>query len=235
MDPKQAFSLIYERGMWGKAENGQFFSGKGSHDHTIVQTYVKAVSDFIVGLGYTPDVVDLGCGDFNVGMRLRNLCARYVACDVVPALIARNQLEFGTGDVEFRVVDITHDDIPVGDVLFLRQVLQHLSNIQIDAFLRRLPKCQYLVVTEHLPEDEKFIANIDKSVGHGTRMDHHVGAPSGVVLTAPPFGLKAYSERVLCECHQFDGIIRTTAYQLDPPKLSAPSVASIIPPQDRCA
>ena len=34
-------------------------------------------------------------------------------------------------DVDFRVLDITSDEIPPGDVCFVRQVLQHLSNQSI--------------------------------------------------------------------------------------------------------
>jgi hypothetical protein len=33
---------------------------------------------------------DLECGDFMVGSQLRELCDRFVACDVVASLIERN-------------------------------------------------------------------------------------------------------------------------------------------------
>jgi hypothetical protein len=62
---------------------------------------------------------------------MRHYCGKYTACDVVPALISRNQIEFSHLNVDFRCLDITHDDLPGADVAVLRQVLQHLSNAQI--------------------------------------------------------------------------------------------------------
>jgi hypothetical protein len=79
--------------------------------------------------------VDLGCGDFNVGSQLRPYCSEYVACDIVQSLIERNKLKFADRGVEFRALDMASDPLPAGDVVFIRQVLQHMSNAQILALL----------------------------------------------------------------------------------------------------
>lgn len=210
---EQIFTSIYANRTWGASgEQGQpFFSGSGSHSEAIVTRYVEAVRAFLATLPGKPDVVDLGCGDFNVGSRIRPYCGRYVACDVVRPLVAHNQEAFRGLDVDFRELDMTAEELPAGDVVFIRQVLQHLSNSKIAAVVEKVRRTyRYLVLTEHLPTAGDFPANLDKPTGHEIRMKFG----SGVVLTAEPFNLRPLAEQVICEVGEFGGVIRTTAYQL---------------------
>ena len=113
-------------------------------------------------------------------------------------------------NVDFRVVDITHDPIPAGDVIVVRQVFQHLSNEQIVAALEKIvSSCRFLVVTEHLPRSKLFRPNLDKPTGPDIRLRIN----SGVVLTEPPFNLQATREEVLCEVAEYGGRIRTTLFE----------------------
>ena len=210
-DLKKIFSKIYEDEIWGKSNDPSqlFYSGIGSHDKVIVSTYIQAVHEFLSTFVKKPNVVDLGCGDFLVGSKIRQLCDNYIACDIVPELIEFNKHKYKTLDVDFRVVDLTTNDLPSGDIVFVRQVLQHLSNEQI---LKAIPKLctkyKYLVLTEHLPISHEFEHNLDKPAG----FDIRTGIESGLVLTSPPFNLKARNERKLCEV-LYGGIITTTLYQ----------------------
>jgi len=158
--------------------------------------------------------VDLGCGDFNVGGQLRPYCGSYVACDVVPALIRRNNDKFAGTKVDFRCIDIVEDDLPQGDIVFLRQVLQHLGNTQILRVVRKLYQYKFLVLTEHIPTSPAFLPNRDKATGGGIRLKQG----SGVVLTEFPFLLRVKSESVICTTNesfaQYPGLIRTTLYEL---------------------
>jgi hypothetical protein len=158
--------------------------------------------------------VDLGCGDFNVGKQLRPYCGRYVACDIVPALIYRNKDKFADMRVDFRCIDIIENDLPDGDIVILRQVLQHLNNAQILKVVQNLYRYKFLVLTEHVPIAPNFPANRDKAAGGGTRLPKG----SGIVLTEFPFLLKAKSESVICVTNQsiaqYQGLIRTTLYEL---------------------
>jgi len=205
---KEVFTLIYSERLWGKSpENGEeFFSGSGSHNPFIVEGYIATIANWISTLGCKPDVVDLGCGDFAVGAKLRRFCGHYVACDVVEPLIERNRERFKELDVDFRVIDLTADELPDGRVAFLRQVLQHLSN---RAILQIVPKLQgkyeYLVLTEHLRSSAEADGNTDKPAGPDWR---------GVVLTAEPFNLRAQETTVLCEMPEQEGMIRTTLHRL---------------------
>ena len=136
-----------------------------------------------------------------------------MARDVAPALIERNRREFAALDVDFDTLDMIDDALPAGDLVMIRQVLQHLSNAQISRVVAKLGQYKFAIITEHLPGLERFTPNLDKPMGDGIRS----GLFSGVVLTAAPFGLKPLSERVICEVQDTcnpETIIRTTLYEL---------------------
>ncbi|CAG2129196.1 hypothetical protein LMG31506_00606 [Cupriavidus yeoncheonensis] len=209
----EVFTHVYETGAWGVAEDQSgFYSGSSSHDPKIVEPYVEAVTAYLTAMPERPSVVDLGCGDFNVGKRLRAVCGRYIGCDVVDAAVQSNRTRFADLDVDFRCVDITTDPLPPGDIVFLRQVLDHLDNARIATVLSKLGPYKVLVLTEYLPQSANFTPNLDKTIGSHLRL---FGAqPSGLVLTAPPFNLKVRSARILCEVPDSGGVIRTIAYEL---------------------
>ncbi|MFC4519286.1 class I SAM-dependent methyltransferase [Cupriavidus pinatubonensis] len=209
----EVFTHVYKTGAWGVAEDQSgFYSGSSSHDSKIVEPYVKAVTEYLSALPERPAVVDLGCGDFNVGKRIRSVCGHYMACDVVDAAIQSNRTRFSHLDVDFRCVDITTDPLPPGDIVFLRQVLDHLDNARIATVLSKLGPYKILILTEYLPLGSSFTPNLDKAIGSHLRL---FGAqPSGLVLTAPPFNMKVLSARILCEVPDSGGVIRTIAYEL---------------------
>ena len=212
---EEIFSAIYRERKWGTKTDSDFSSGTGSHVEGVVLPYVNAVRRFLESLPALPSVVDLGCGDFNVGKRLRPYCGRYVACDIVSALIQRNKDKFADTKVDFRCIDIINDELPDGDIVFLRQVLQHLNNAQILRVVNKLYRYRFLVLTEHVPENSAFPPNRDKATGGRIRLSQG----SGVVLTEPPFLLAVKSECVICTTTQaldeYPGQIRTTLFELE--------------------
>jgi hypothetical protein len=214
--PKEVFTRVYAEGLWGHSNDpaDTYYSGTGAHAEDIVSTYVSAVERYLKSCEGKIDVVDLGCGDFSVGSRIRRFCGNYIACDVVEPLILRNREKFKELNVDFRVLDLTTDELPGGELAFVKQVLQHLSNKQIAAVLAKLEnKYRRLIVTEHLPASKTFVANLDKPVGADIRLG--IGkSGSGIVITEPPFNFRVKSEAVLCEMEESGGIIRTIVYEL---------------------
>jgi len=211
---REIFTNVYKNKLWGMPSpeiESPFFSGPGSSDPQIVDPYVDAVRSFFFSFPTKKKAVDLGCGDFRVGSRIFDAFDSYIACDVVPELVHFNQRYWRQLPVEFRVVDLVKDEIPTGDVLILRQVLQHLSNDDINKFTQSIPRgFSYLLVTEHLPSERDFVANMDKASGSDIRLS----SGSGVVLTKPPFSVKFKSETTLLSVPQFGGSIVTTLYEL---------------------
>ncbi len=211
---KEVFSKIYSDKLWGdKNEDCKFNSGSGSRQENVVESYVDSIKKYFAEKGRL-SVVDLGCGDFLVGSKVRHIFNDYTACDIVNELIEHHKTHFKDLNVNFIQLDMTKDEFPKADVLFVRQVLQHLSNELILGFMDKLKSSSYrlLVLTEHVPKGS-FKANLDKPVGSGIRLGR--GAEdSGVVLTEAPFFLKAKNQEVICEVPQMDGIIRTIVYTL---------------------
>ena len=212
LKPSEAFSIVYSDGLWGRSGESAhpFSSGTGSHDQEIVSAYVSSVIDWIGSFPEKPDVVDVGCGDFHVGSRIRPACGRYSAFDCVPSLIESNRLRWASHGVEFELLDISSDSPHPADIVFVRQVFQHLPNELIAQALTRLTgTCTWLVVTEHLPDGE-FVANADKAIGPDIRCT----SGSGVVLTDPPFSLKPIETLERCRVSAASGSIVTMAYRL---------------------
>jgi hypothetical protein len=213
----QVFSTVYEQNKWGGAP-GVAYSGWGSTDPKIVDSYVAALSQWIsdrpVG---GRRLVDLGCGDFRVGRQLVDVCEAYVGVDVVPALIDSLRQQRWPPKVSFRCLDIATDELPGGDIATVRQVFQHLSNEQIAHVLRKLRQFAWVIVTEHYPTPEFFRGpNVDIRHGPATRL----GRRSAVCLDAPPFNVEGAAIEHLLDLaarpedtgDPIPGIIRTIAF-----------------------
>lgn len=188
--PAQVFASIYRRNRWGGAP-GEYDSGDGTRNEALVAAYLAAVRHVLDEPMNPPlprdcTFVDLGCGDFRVGKALLPLCAKYIGVDVVAPLVQRNRERFGTGNVSFHCADIIEAPLPSGDVCFLRQVLQHLSNDQVKQILSKLGQYRLVLITEHHPSGSRLVKpNLDKVHGAGIRTSQN----SGIYLTEPPFSL----------------------------------------------
>ncbi len=207
---KDAMVQIYENNLWGAGES-EFYSGLGSHHPETVDPYIAVVSAFLKGFAAPPVVCDLGCGDFNIGKELVKYTGKYIALDIVPKLIAHNKNEFKADHLEFRVLDIAKDELPSGDCAVLRQVLQHLSNAEIKSVVEKLYAFKYVILTEHLPEED-FEPNKDIISGQGIRLKKQ----SGVRLSVPPFNFKTREEKQLLSVPSpgFEGVLVTTLYEV---------------------
>ena len=208
---KDVMEQIYEQGLWGSVANLDFYSGVGSHNPEIVDPYIVAVSSFLSSFKNPITLCDLGCGDFNVGKQLVKHTKKYVAVDIVADLITSNIEKFKADNLEFHCLDIAVDDLPSGDCALLRQVLQHLSNVEIQRIVSKLANFQYVIMTEHLPNGD-FRPNRNIISGQGIRLKKQ----SGVNLLAAPFNLEIKEEKLLSTIILDDskGIISTGLYKL---------------------
>ncbi|TVZ52324.1 class I SAM-dependent methyltransferase [Dokdonia sp. Hel_I_53] len=206
----KAMEQVYDKNLWGGASS-TFYSGIGSHDPRLVNPYIKAVSNFLMQFESPITVCDLGCGDFNVGKQLVKFSKKYVAVDIVQKLIDYHKKVFREDDVLFKCLDIAENKLPKGDCALIRQVLQHLSNIEVQSVLSKLKNYKYVILTEHLPEG-KFKPNLDIISGQGTRLKKQ----SGLDVLAAPFNFNITAHEVLLSVKSTDhkGIVVTTLYTL---------------------
>ena len=208
---KEAMEQVYEMKLWGGGEEHDFYSGEGSHLFKLVNPYLAALTEFLTSQKEKLRVLDLGCGDFNIGKNLVEYSKQYIAIDIVASLISRNKKLYKNRNLKFECLDIAKDNLPDADCVIIRQVLQHLSNQEVKEVVDKLYKYQYVIITEHLPT-EAFIANKDIISGQGIRLKKK----SGLVLTEQPFNFKVISQNELLkvELPNNKGTIITILYSL---------------------
>ncbi len=195
-----AFSEVYSKNLWG-GDQGEFCSGTGSGPE-FSQPYVDRIRQWLADEG-TRSVVDVGCGDFRVGAQLVSPALDYTGVDIVGALVRRNQERFGAENIRFVQLDVAEQRPPQADVALVRQVLQHLSNVEIARVLENCAHYPHLVVTEHVFTGADAKYNVDKPHGPFNRAT----SKSGVFLDQPPFSLPC---EVLLEVdHGPDQVLRT--------------------------
>ena len=207
---KEAMEQVYENNLWGGGKVN-FYSGDGSHDAAIIEPYINEVVLFLKSFKIPLHIVDLGCGDFNVGMQLLEYCKTYNAVDIVETLIQRNKSIFKEDKLHFSCLDIVKDSLPKGDCAIVRQVLQHLSNKEVKAILSKLSMYKYIILTEHIPEGS-FIPNCDIISGQGIRLKNN----SGIDLFDNPFNLSVQntSELLSVNAEKWKGRIVTTLLEM---------------------
>lgn len=190
---KAVMDQIYDKHLWGGHEF-DFYSGIGSHDQEIINPYLDALIAFFESHNKSLIVCDLGCGDFNIGKHLTKYSKKYIAVDIVEKLIHRNKKLYQEENLEFCCLDIVEDTLPSGDCIILRQVLQHLSNIEIQKVIKKLAFYKYIVLSEHIPLGN-FTPNKDIISGQGIRLKQN----SGVNILEAPFNLKIKDQKQLGE------------------------------------
>ncbi|RLJ64504.1 methyltransferase family protein [Lacinutrix venerupis] len=207
---KAAMDQIYKKQLWGS--NGlSFYSGEGSHKQDIVNPYIKKLTTFFKSFKEPISVADLGCGDFNIGKQLIMFTKSYVAVDIVEELINYNKTHFKAKNLNFSCLDIAKDQLPLADCVILRQVLQHLSNKEVESIVNKLYAFKYVIITEHLPEGD-FIPNKDIISGQGIRLKKQ----SGVDVLAAPFLFKVKNVKHLftVKLEKNKGVIKTVLYEV---------------------
>jgi SAM-dependent methyltransferase len=180
----ETFARIYTSGAWAPSEE-QFSSGSGSAG-AAADEYCRHVVDFI-RTHEIQSIVDLGCGDFRIGRRLvSETSVRYLGVDIVRDLIDWNNARFSSERIAFACADLTKERLPQAQLCLVRQVLQHLSNAEIQAALTHICKYPLALISEHVPKKPKSF-NRDKP--HGPDVRAYYG--SGVYVEKPPFSRKA--------------------------------------------
>jgi SAM-dependent methyltransferase len=194
------FDDVYRNNRWGGSA-GEMYSGSGSRGHA-AEIYIQVVADFIKA-NRVSGIVDVGCGDFYIAGRILELAGpatSYVGLDAAKTVVEVNRQKFAKQGVKFVWCDAATDELPAGDLCLVRQVLQHLSNSQILAILKKLGQFRWVIITEHYPASFRFKKfNTDKPHGSDTRLIDG----SAVYLDHPPFDL--YRITLLAEIDVYRG------------------------------
>ena len=172
----ETFQRIYATGVWP--------GGSGSGSQGAAAEYsIDFVSRFIREHG-VKTVADLGCGNLNVGRAIiERTGIRYIGVDIVPSLIEAHSHSFP--QATFVCANLIADPLPSAELCLVRQVLQHLSNTEIEAVLQNIANYPMALISEQVPLKPRSF-NRDKP--HGPDVRAYWG--SGVYVDRPPFARK---------------------------------------------
>lgn len=119
---KEKFSEVYEHNLFAGSVSR---SGEGSD---MVQTEIirrelpRVVKDYSI-----KTFMDAPCGDW-FWMRKTDLgVEQYIGVDIVDAMIAKHQKEFGSASKQFYCLNLAEDALPKADLIFCRDCLVHLN------------------------------------------------------------------------------------------------------------
>lgn len=137
------FTQIYRDHAW----SGRSRSGPGS-DPENASMYLGILQRLLGEQTFRiRAVLDIGCGDWSLGMEICWDGIQYVGMDIVPELIDTLNAKYSSRNVKFLQGDLANDEIPPADLVIVKDVLQHLSNRSVQTFLRKLPRFRFALIT----------------------------------------------------------------------------------------
>lgn len=208
----EIFSAIYAKGEWSRPIDGEKFnSGTGSHNEKIIVPYINTLIQLLTNNNIR-NIVDIGCGDFWIMRNVLGTLAKnnynffYTGVDVVAELINYNAAHFRHPNIRFICRDAAADDepLPDGELLIIRQVLQHLNNADIKKILAKTTNFKFMFITEHIYDAPDAVYNVDKPTDNSIRLRHK----SGIYLEHAPFNCKNIVH--LLKVPEYGGTIRSS-------------------------
>lgn len=167
-DCKEVFTDIYARKVWGDG------SGGGSAPE-VAKPYIDFITQYLPW-PVTLTVLDIGCGDLSIARRIKWGVSRYIGIDASSCQPEPNDM---TNAVVIGAADALYCDLPAADLVLCKEVMQHLSNEQIQLLLER---------TAHYPR-RLFTNTCHPSLPVNT--DITTGDCRAVDLTLAPFNQPA--------------------------------------------
>lgn len=116
------FTEIYRKNLFGGADS---ISGPGSD---LVQTEeIRRHLPDLFNRYAIASILDAPCGDFFWMKHVRLDNVSYIGVDIVAPMVALNANRYGSGTVEFRLLDVTRQPVPRADLIISRDLLVHLD------------------------------------------------------------------------------------------------------------
>jgi hypothetical protein len=122
---EQIFSCIYKQNKWGGIESR---SGKGA-SLVYTESVRKAILMWVDRLNVEV-MLDIPCGDF-FWMNYVNLPMSYIGADIVDEIVNKNRDIYSRHNRKFLRLDLISDKLPKVDLVFCRDCLVHLSNLDV--------------------------------------------------------------------------------------------------------
>jgi hypothetical protein len=139
---KKVFTEIYESNSWTSSESRSGLGSELLSTETIRKELPEVFKKFNI-----KSVLDIPCGDFNWMNNVDLKEVHYIGADIVENMIEDNKNNFK--DYEFKVLDITEDDLPEVDLIFARDILGHFDYENIEKTIKNIISSgsKYLLTT----------------------------------------------------------------------------------------
>lgn len=184
---KDFFSKIYDHHTW----LGQSLSGPGSDADRTIE--FRSLLEQFLSSHHIQSVVDLGCGDWSYSQLINWDGVKYTGIDVVESVIEKNQLQYAKPNITFLCADAAIQDIPVADLIIVKEVLQHLPNKDVQAILERARTYPFAIfvndISHHIRGNWKQLWRWRPICP--TNTDIKPGGYRLLSLREPPFSLNA--------------------------------------------
>jgi len=144
---ESVFTEIYQKNLWGSTSSR---SGPGS-DLPNTENLRKELPMFLKKLEIS-SLLDIPCGDF-FWMKEVNLdFLKYIGADVVEELIEENKKKYAKENRIFLKLNIISDELPMVDLIFCKDLFQHLSFKDIFSLIKNIKesKSKYLMVRPNI-------------------------------------------------------------------------------------
>jgi len=186
---RRIFSAIHANRGWGDCESS---SGPGSTRDRAAQFLPDLIA--LVESLRVSTLLDAPCGDFNWAQPLADSVATYIGVDVVPALIEANRQLWSAPNRQFLCRDIVRQRLPRADLVFCRDALVHLAQVDIASALGNMRRtgATYLIATTFIGDRE----NPDTATGGWRPLN----------LQRPPYAFPPPLEMVDERCYHTGGI-----------------------------
>ena len=184
---KESFAQIYDRHIW----QGNSLSGPGSDEERTVD-FRRLLAQFLKSHKIR-SVVDLGCGDWSYGRLVDWSGCKYTGIDVVESVIDNNQRQYAKSNISFLCLDAGRQDLPMADLLIVKEVLQHLPTKDVQTILRKAQSYPFAIfvndITHHIQGTQRQMWRWQSICSRNT--DIEPGGYRLLSLREPPFSLDA--------------------------------------------
>lgn len=180
MNNKDIFNSIYENSIWHdplvevvvKASSGPGSNPKHAKEWTgLVNSFIKNNN--------IRSILDIGCGDWQLGKQLNLDNINYIGTDV-SSFIIKQIKPYETNNIKFIEADAISMDFPKVDLIILKDVLQHLPIDSIKTIVDKVINSgsKYALISNlfstkkwYLPFSKDDEVNIDIEPGDCTALD----------------------------------------------------------------
>lgn len=156
------FTYVYNVGMW--SGGGECLSGGGSLPENTIE-YREFLQKFIKE-NNIKEVYDFGCGDWYFSRLIDWSNVKYTGVEVVKSLVDNHNKIYKNKNIEFvHIENVENFYKNQGDLLILKDVLQHWNNDEVTTFLNNMvTNFNYILIINSFTQEQDWqdIRNEDR-------------------------------------------------------------------------